>query len=190
MIKLQNNEKATLFNIMSKYDNTFPSMITFIRSKDIKDFRPLIDTLIPDFGTAFVYTLLQWCDLANDDEEENFWELWLVKNDNDVIGICGLYSLGTNIDILWLGWLGLIPTERNKGLGKLIMNHLYDESKKVGCKEIYSYVDEAGQPLNFYKREGFEILGTVRDFLSSNNLSHIDGDCFESPDDWVIKKKL
>jgi len=167
-------------------------MITFIQSRDIKDFRPLIDTLIPDFGTAFLYTILQWCGLATDTEiETKFWEVWLIKEDNNVIGICGLYSLNPdNTDELWLGWLGLIPNKRNSGLGKKIMSHLYKESYFVGCKSIYSYVDEEGKPLTFYKREGFEVLGTVREFLKNNNLSYIDGDDFESPDDWVICKKL
>lgn len=171
--------------------------ILFKQSRDIKEFRPLINTLIPDFDYVFLHTILQWCNLANDPYEgqNKFWEVWLIgyeENNNwNTIGICGLYSLVPHkTDKLWLGWLAIIPELRNKGLGKKVMDHLYREALYVGCAEIYSYVDKEGAPLNFYKREKFEILGTVQEFLDSNNLSKIDGNDFEDPNDYVIRKVI
>ncbi len=50
MIKLQNNEKATLFNIMSKYDNTFPllgdALSNVIQGSDSDSDISIIDSLI------------------------------------------------------------------------------------------------------------------------------------------------
>jgi GNAT superfamily N-acetyltransferase len=170
--------------------------LIFKQSKDIKDFRSLIDTLIIDFDYVFLYTILQWCGLANDPNysKDQYWEVYLYstkEKPDDIIGICGLYSLEPHdTKELWLGWLGIIPTMRNKGYGKEVMQYLYDIAKSVGCKEIMSYVDKDGKPLTFYKREGFEVLGTVEDFLKESNMSKIDGDSFEDPNDFVIRKYL
>ncbi len=164
--------------------------VNFIQSRDIKEFSPIIRPLLPDFGAAFCQTILEWCKLM-DDAYDNFWEVWLVKDKNKTIGICGLYSLnGENTDELWLGWLGLVPEYRNKNIGKTIMQHLYKQANDVGCKKIFSYVDKEGKPLSFYKREGFEIIGTVGQYLYDNKLSKIDGDEFESMDDFVIMKEI
>ena len=168
-------------------------MISFRQSRNISDYRILIDSLIPDFDYVFLYTILQWCKLANDPNEntKQFWEVFLVYHNDEVVGICGLYTLSPhNREEMWLGWLGIIPSFRNKKYGRDIMEFLYKKSKENGCKELLSYVDKGGKPLNFYKREGFDIIGTVSDFLKSSNRNEIDGDEFESPDDYVIKKIL
>ena len=186
--------------------------IYFTQSQDIKEYRPLISSLIPDFDYVFLHTILQWCDLADDPyKDKQFWQMYLVKEKNDrealietlkivgknfkpkhsTIGMCGLYSLvAGSTEQLWLGWLGIIPKLRNKGLGKDVMQFLYTEANKVGCKELMSYVDKDGAPLNFYKREGFEVLGTVKEYLKKYNKSKIDGSDFESQDDIVIRKFL
>ena len=50
MVKLQNNEKATLFSIMSKYDSTFPllgdALSNIIQGSDSDSDITVIDTLI------------------------------------------------------------------------------------------------------------------------------------------------
>lgn len=149
-----------------------------------------------------MHTILQWCKLASDPYEGTgrFLEVWLIdKRFNGqiiekhytykTIGLCGLYSLTpNNTDKLWLGWLGIIPRHRNNGHGKDIMKFLYEEAKKVNCKEILSYVGKEGKPLNFYKREGFEILGTVKEYLASDPLATLND--FEDENDYVIRKKL
>jgi ribosomal protein S18 acetylase RimI-like enzyme len=84
----------------------------------------------------------------------------------------------------------IIPKHRNYGCGKEVMQFLYEEAKKVGCKELLSYVDKEGKPLSFYKREGFEILGTVKEYLEANKMDKIDKNDFEDENDYVIKKLL
>jgi GNAT superfamily N-acetyltransferase len=171
------------------------SNLIFKQSRDIKDFRPLIDSLIPDFDYVFLHTILQWCNLASDPyDKSQHWEVYLFytkENPDEVIGICGLYSLAPHsTKELWLGWFGIIPELRNKGYGREVMELLYSEAKKVGCEQLMSYVDKEGKPLTFYKREGFEVIGTVEEFLRDSNMRQIDGDAFESPEDFVIRKYL
>lgn len=168
--------------------------LSFIQSRTIETFGPILKPLADDFTAIFYHTVLVWCKIIppDDNKVNRYWEVWLVYLNNKPIGICGLYTLHTaeNLDELWLGWLGIIPEFRNLKLGTQIMEHLYVEAKKVGCKRIYSYVDKGGAPLNFYNREGFKVIGTVQEYLNSNNILAIDGDDFESPDDFVIMKEL
>jgi len=168
----------------------------FRQSRSIADFRPLIDTLIPDFGYVFLHTVLQWCNLANDSWAERdgvgqFWEVFLLEDEGEVVGICGLYSLTPgSTEELWLGWFALVPEKRNGGRGREAMQFMYEKARTLGCKRLMSYVDKEGKPISFYKREGFEVLGTVREFLDANSMRKIDGDDFESPEDFVIQKNI
>ncbi len=176
------------------YYNTISNKLSFIQSRNIETFGTILKPLADDFTAIFYHTVLVWCKIIppDDGKENRYWEIWLVYLNNKPIGICGLYTLHTaeNLDELWLGWLGIIPEFRNLKLGSQIMEHLYVEAKKVGCKRIYSYVDKGGAPLNFYNKEGFKIIGTVNEYLKSTGITAIDGDDFESADDFVIMKKL
>lgn len=157
----------------------------FYQSKNIEDYKNLIRKLSPVFGKEFKYTVKCWC---NDDYDDDcYWNIWLVEKDNEIIGICGLYSHDRSTKNLWLGWLGIIPKYRNLKLGSSIMKHLYKECKKVKCENLYSYVDKDGRPLNFYFKENFKIIDTVKGFLKKNN---IDRDYFEDLNDHIIHKKL
>jgi|GEM_PF-3112244 GNAT superfamily N-acetyltransferase len=168
-----------------------PIKISFKQSRNIKDFRPLIDTLIGDFDYGFLWTILEWCKLAGNDDDHAYWEFWLVLHKKDVIGICGLYSKYYNTnEELWLNYLGVVPKLRNKGIGRHIMQHLYVKAKKAGCKTIMSYVGQSGDPLNFYKREGFEVLGRVKQYVRGYELREMDSDEVERAKEWVIRKEI
>jgi len=172
------------------YDNK----LSFIQTKDIYQYGPILKPLVNDFSFVFYQTILLWCNVIPSIRPNNdlLWEIWLVKFDDKPIGICGLYTLtdAINTDELWLGWLGLLPELRNKNMGHQIMSHLYDYAKTFGCKKILSYVDKEGKPLNFYKKEGFQIIGTVGEYCEKNGIKNIDGDDFEDKDDFVIMKEI
>lgn len=170
------------------------SDLHFIHTRNINAYGTILKPLANDFGPIFYQSVLIWCGIIPYETKDTdvFWNIWLIKDNYQPIGICGLYTLSSAKDTsqLWLGWLGIIPELRNKGLGKQVMNHLYEQAESIGCKEIFSYVDKEGGPLNFYKREGFEILGTVKEYLQQTGLNKIDGNDFEDQDDFVIRKTL
>ncbi len=150
-----------------------------------------MNEILPDFGNAFLHTILVWCGLLTDTEDNGeYWQVWLIKDGKNIVGICGLYSLVPNSEKteLWLGWLALIPSYRNKGIGKTIMEHLYSVARHENVYTLLSYVDRNGKPLNFYRREGFEVIGTVKDYLEQR--SEIDNGNFENPEDFIIRKAL
>jgi hypothetical protein len=67
---------------------------------------------------------------------------------------------------------------------------LYDFAQSVGCERIYSYMGKDGKPLNFYAREGFNVIGTVGQYCQGHGLAGIDGEDFDDAEDFVILKKL
>ena len=179
------------YSIMQKVLN---NKLSFFKTRNIYDYSQVLKPLAEDFTPIFYQTMLVWCEIIPSDnaQSDRLWEVWLIKLGNKQVGVCGLYTLNgaTDTKELWLGWLGIVPELRNLKLGTQVMEHLYAFAKSVGCERIYSYVDKDGRPLNFYKREGFEIIGTVGEYCDKNCLGNIDGGDFEDENDYVIKKLL
>ena len=68
------------------------------------------DGLADDFGLPFFHTMVVWCGLTtNTVHIDKHWEVYLVKQLDKAIGVCGLYSLDATNENLWLGWFGIIP---------------------------------------------------------------------------------
>jgi N-acetylglutamate synthase-like GNAT family acetyltransferase len=162
-------------------------MITFFKTYNIRQFKSLIEGLMADFGEPFKETMKAWCKKIDDGK---FWQVWIVKKDKEIIGVCGLYSMDFKTKTLWLGWLGILKKHRNKGLGKDIMSILYVEAKNVGATTLNSYVNKEGKPLSFYYREGFQRIGTVSEYLKKKKLKKSEAENFENMEDHIITKKL
>jgi len=160
-------------------------MITYTQSRNIEDYSVLLDGLYPDFGNPFCHTILVWCDVMKTGKTpEEFWQVWLVKDEGRIIGICGLYSLDENIDTLWLGWFGIIPELRNKKLGCFVIDFLKETARSVGATKLMSYVGSEGKPLTFYNRNGFTTEGSVKDYRKLFIHRNID---FETEEDFIIE---
>lgn len=91
-------------------------------------------------------------------------EYWVTKNaNNNVIGIIGLYSKPRKRDdefVLWIGWFGVHPGYRRKGIGSKLLDYVINESIQRGYKKlrVYSGYEEDASHL-FYKRHGFLMTG-------------------------------
>ena len=161
------------------------------QSKNVYDYEPIFEGLIADFGYFYYHAILKWCGILKKTKEEEgrFWEVFLIKNKEEIIGICGLYSQYQNsAEELWLGWFGILPDKRNSGIGAIVLNKIEAEARKVGCKRIYSYVDVAGAPLNFYYRNGFKRTSSVGEYLALH--PEVSKENFEKMDDYVIVKEI
>lgn len=162
--------------------------IKLVKSVNVKDFKPIFEGLIDDFGYIYYHAILSWCGII-DRRKEKFWEVWLIKWDNETIGICGLYSQRKgDVSELWLGWFGILPDYRNCGLGAKVLGLMEKKAAKLGCERIYSYVDADGAPLPFYYRNGFKRVCSVKTYLKKNR--DLTMEDFESADDHVIMKQI
>lgn len=142
---------------------------SFEQSRDISDYKSILEGLVEDFGYAYYPAILKWCKIIDDPEKTQYWEIYLIKCNKEVIGICGLYSLYDDfIDELWLGWFGVLPEHRNKKIGEKTLNFLKENAKSIGCKKIMSYVDAHGKPLPFYYRNGFKRVSSVKEYLEQH----------------------
>lgn len=158
-----------------------------IQSKNIKDYKEVLEGLIDDFGYTYWHSILRWCEIIDKKEETYFWQVFLIKVNDEIVGICGLYSLKEGTEELWLGWFGILSEFRNNGLGTEILGKLEKKAKKLNCKTLFVYVDFKGKPLNFYYRNGFRDVSRVEEFIEKNSLTM---DEFENPADFVLKKDL
>lgn len=169
-----------------------------IQSRNINDYKPILEGLVEDFGYAYYHAILAWCRVIDDDTPENFWQVYLVTDDvaddskapiGKVVGICGLYSHTASTDELWLGWFGIVPERRNGGIGKEVLDALKDIAYNYNAAKLMSYVDKEGAPLNFYYRNGFELIGRVGEYIKDKPSLNVK-EHFEDAEDFIIQYKI
>lgn len=172
-------------------------MIKFTQTEDIHQYKNVLEGLTDEFDQQHYSAILTWCNVIDGKKDEWFWEVWLITDHSEeqqkdvVIGMCGLYSItgDNNTNELWLGWFGIIPEYRNKGIGTHVLDFLKVTAKIYNCKTIYSYVDKNGKPLDFYYRNEFQLVGTVREYIKDKP-EIVFEDCFSDLNDFVIKHDL
>lgn len=139
--------------------------VKLVQSRSIYSYRKLLHGLVGDFGSEFCRTILEWCGLLPP-EDELFWETYQIHHGSACAGLIGLYSLGGPADELWLGWFGILPEMRSRGLGAEALRLVKDRAAKLGCRSLKAYVDQEGRPLPFYLRNGFQRISSVRQFTA------------------------
>eukprot|EP01089_Gocevia_fonbrunei_P013703 TRINITY_DN356_c0_g1_i1.p1 TRINITY_DN356_c0_g1~~TRINITY_DN356_c0_g1_i1.p1 ORF type:complete len:149 (-),score=14.89 TRINITY_DN356_c0_g1_i1:140-586(-) len=64
-----------------------------------------------------------------------------------------------NLLAVFEGW-------QSKGIGKKLLDTVVNEQKKAGNKLLFLFVSDFNpRAQNFYKREGFQFVGVVKDYL-------------------------
>jgi GNAT superfamily N-acetyltransferase len=165
--------------------------IRLFQSREIVDYKLLFEGLAAEFSAAFPHSLLEWCGVMprTVQEKDRTWEVWLIEKNREIVGLCGLYAqLPGYTDELWLGWFGILPSYRSKGVGAVVLQQMESLAVERGCGALYSYVPESGRPLRFYLRCGFTRLCTVAEYLHAH--PQMDASLFESGNDHVIMKKI
>ncbi len=163
-------------------------MIKLQKSKNINHFGVLFEPLFKNFGYPFWHTMLIWCNVIKSAPDARYWQVWVIKDRDRIIGVCGLYSLNKKTDELWLGWFGIIPEFRNMSIGSVVLGLMIEHARKVGCKTLYSYVGEKNhKAYRFYKRENFRRVSTVQQYIDIHKTPKNE---FESMKDRVVKRDL
>lgn len=115
--------------------------------------------------------------------------MYLVVTDaEEIIGITGLYSTEENsINRLWLGWFGIVPEYRKKGIGSYILDLTMERAVYVGCKEFCIYTNEVNtQARKLYLKHNFEELGTLQQNPHLFNMN----DYYINANDIIFRKKI
>ena len=67
---------------------------------------------------------------------ENLREHYIVYDENEIIGITGVYMEGAcnEVEDIWLGWYGVLPNKRRKGYGKQILMDTLNKANEFSNK--------------------------------------------------------
>lgn len=162
-------------------------MVTLDPTRDISEYAKVLIDLQSEFNHDHYPGTLEWCGVAEKDENDLPWYKWLIRDDGEPIGICGLYELGYPSDTAWLGWLGIIANRRHLGFGSEVMRLLELEARCLAYKNLAVWIYSHQRPKNYYLRNGFLEVGTVADYCKATSACRED---FNDDNDVVLVKAL
>ncbi len=84
----------------------------------------------------------------------SYLQYYLVYEKNTLVGITGIYRYPEQNDC-WLGWFGVLQSERRKGVGSQILLETMKRARKLGCKRLRLWTAYKTSQL-FYETNGFK----------------------------------
>ena len=99
-------------------------------------------------------------------------EYFVTRKDSKIVGAIGLYSTPEDFrEALWIGWYGVHPPHRNKGIGTNLLKFSIREAKKRGAKYLRAYTstdpnEHAAHRL--YEKHG--LIKVKEEFLDGDNI--------------------
>lgn len=130
--------------------------IRFLSLEEIDGMIPFVELLNPGMETSLIKSRLE------EMKQLSFYKCLGAFDGEKLIAICGMWEMtkfysGKQIEI---DNFMIYPEYRSQGLGKKIMQVVYDYAKKQGCLtcELNTYI-AAAKAHKFYFNEGFYIKG-------------------------------
>ncbi len=89
------------------------------------------------------------------DYPDDYVKYYLAKDNNDYVGITGLYY--EDLDNAWLAWYGILDKYRGKGYGRKLLRETMAKAKEQGFKYLRLYTDynDNHDAIILYEKEGF-----------------------------------
>ncbi len=152
-----------------------------IQTRNIIDLIPFLQEL--EFGDKFSLSMLHWCGIGKRSYPLEFWEVYIAKVEDEPMGVIGLYrQVHTPVGVVWIGWFGVRPSFRGRGLGTQMLRDLVKIAKEYKFKELWVFTDRENRgALRFYEKFGFINLGTVEE--NNPGVTH-------DPTDVILKYSL
>ena len=87
---------------------------------------------------------------------------YYILSDNDES--CGCVALKkAESGVCYLGRLAVLPKHRNKGYGKMLVNHLFKQAKRIGAQSVeIGMISKDKKLKNWYRKFGFVNKGTKK----------------------------
>ena len=172
IIILYNKEVEVTYSFYRKEKNMELDYIEI--TKDNIDFATKIQEEIFPGESAYehyLYTI---------NKNEEYEKYYLVYDKEKIVGITGTYSNEPleETNSLWLGWYGVLPTERNKGYGTKILKDTIDMAKKLIPKypikyfRLYTDIKENKEALPLYDK-----YMDIKEMYHNHNDVNYDGNC-------------
>ncbi len=99
---------------------------------------------------------------------------FIIKYNETPVGVIGLY-MNDEIDneSIWLGWFGILPEFRSKGIGRKSILDMIDEAKKYNKKYFRLYTNDKGdstaRPLYRSVMQTYENYTNINDYNYNGN---------------------
>lgn len=131
--------------------------LEFIQSKQIKDFKTLIDELPVELGNSFPRSMRNWCGLEPRPYPLTEWQIYLAILNKNIVGICSYYKQQDDpLKRYWIGWIGVLKPWRKKGIGSTMINFIEDKLCKLRATESWVYTDKENiNAIEFYKSNNY-----------------------------------
>ena len=99
----------------------------------------------------------KWYKIVSDGSHPNFSTLQyhIVYDKNQPIGVTGIYSLIDKPKEMWLGWFGIVPKARRRGLGSKVTLKTMALAKTLHGK-IFRLYGSSNKAAKFYEKLGFK----------------------------------
>ncbi len=135
--------------------------VELITTREIDLFLPIMKELADDFGDRFLLSMLHWCGIGRRGAPLEYWQVFLIRTGQNIIGVAGLYRQpGSPKHLCWLGWFAIRPKFRRQGFGSAAIHAIADHARTISCKELWVYTDRSADiAKGFYLSQGFELLG-------------------------------
>ena len=92
---------------------------------------------------------------------KNDMKYYILYVDNEPCGCVALKS--TESDLCYLGRLAVLPAQRNKGYGNMLVNHIFEQALKIGFKRVEIGMISKNKKLkNWYRKFGFSDKNTKK----------------------------
>jgi ribosomal protein S18 acetylase RimI-like enzyme len=109
----------------------------------------------------------------------NLWSdgFLVITEERKVVGFVAAVPTGQKVARVLM--LAVMPENRRRSLGKILMGELYASCRAKGFDTVMLEVRKSnGAALAFYEREGFSIFGEIKSFYSNGE------------DAWKLTKNL
>jgi putative acetyltransferase len=85
---------------------------------------------------------------------------WIAEENNKIIGGCGLYSTpGLPDECAELVKLYLLPEERGRGIGRMLMEKTFESARELGYRQLYlESMPELSKAIGMYEKAGFRFI--------------------------------
>jgi RimJ/RimL family protein N-acetyltransferase len=149
-------------------------IVELVSTKEIELFLPIMREI--DFGDAFLLSMLHWCGIGKRSKPLEYWEVFLLRAEAQIIGVSGLYRRPeTPSDVCWLGWFAIRPKFRRQGFGTAAIHQLSYLARNGSSTELWVYTGSNDNiARTFYLSLGFEILGSASNYAPGQTMDDSD----------------
>jgi putative acetyltransferase len=133
-----------------------------LEEKDNKEIAELIRSVFREFRIDKPGTV--YYDPTTDDLYSLFKKpgsiYWIAEENGKIIGGCGIYSTpGLPVGCAELVKLYLMPEQRGKGIGRMLMERSFESAREFGYSQVYlESMPELNKAIDIYEKAGFKFI--------------------------------